>query len=502
MHVPHIDALHPHARSLAAASLEWTDRYWDERFGLIWAADTQLYEDEAGGRPHLVRETGWYALGLLLRDGPQDRERAVRALETLLQYQFDAPGMPYHGTFYRAPEEPAPPPEPQIWKDYDPNWREFIGTTLALLLHYYEERLPAPLTAQIDMALRRAVEGTLARGVPASYTNIALMCAFLLRFAADRFGESAWAARGEGLAREIGRLFDATGAFEEYNSPTYYGVDLYALALWRSISTAPLLRELGARLEATLWSDIAALYHAGMRNLSGPFDRSYGMDLRRYASLLGMWIWLASGEQAAPFPAWRQPFDHPHDFCYGPCFAILGAQIPDHALPHLTTFQGQRVFERVITAAPRRVASAWLAPDLMLGGEHSGAAKLPSAQFHPATIYWRSGEELGWIRLLHSAPVDACAEPNLLTVTCPPHGAVERSFSFRVSSPVLDVDGDLWRLAGLTLRIQTSAEGPAITRAGEYAELRYSAPAAGEGEMIVFVIEVIGGAASLQHKLQ
>src|SRR5690606_16282059 len=110
---------------------------------------------------------------------------------------------------------------------------EFIGTTLALILIEYADQLPSPLIERIDAALKRAVAGTLARQVPASYTNIALMTAFLLQFAAERYNQPEWAEASNELAEQIWELFRRTNTFEEFNSPTYYGIDLYALALWR-----------------------------------------------------------------------------------------------------------------------------------------------------------------------------------------------------------------------------------------------------------------------------
>jgi hypothetical protein len=337
----------------------------------------------------MVRESAWYALGLFLRNGSGDVERAIRALEAILTFQFDEPGKVYHGTFYREPEEPHPP-EPAIeWRHYDPNWREFIITTIAIILIEYEHQLPRSLVDKIDIAIRKAVEGALQRGLKAIYTNIALMNAFMLCFAGSRLNESAWVEAGEAMAKEIHRLFKLHDTFEEYNSPTYYGPDLYALAEWRVYSTSPLLRQLGAEMEALLWMDVARFYHAGLGNLCGPFDRSYGMDMRRYVALLGEWIWLITGRHQAPFPSLDGPFAHSADFCFGPCIAILGALVPGDVQSHLFAFQGERQVERVISDSPHRVATAWLAPDIMIGAEDTTGARQGSPQFHPGTVYCR-----------------------------------------------------------------------------------------------------------------
>jgi hypothetical protein len=466
------------ARDLAERSLDWLDRYWDASVGLFRMPDDALYEDgHAGPAVHLVRETAWYALGLLLRNADGDIVRAVRAVDALLAYQFDAPGQPYHGTWYRSPHEPPPPAHPVVWDDYDPNWREFIGTTLALMLIEYETLLPADLVRRIDLALRRAIAGTLERNVPASYTNIALMTVFLLQFGAVRFNERDWAAVAERLAAEILGRFRVNGAFDEYNSPTYYGIDLYALALWRSYGASVLLRDAGAEIEAALWRDIAQFYHAGMRNIAGPYDRSYGMNLRRYVACLGMWIWLATGYEHAPFPDLTAPLDHGWDFAVAPVFVLVGLRMPEDARPHFVAFQGQRQVERVIANEPLRVATAWIGATVMLGAEDSGSSQRVDDQFHPATIHWLIADGMvGWIRLRHAAPVDARAARNQLAIVCTAHASDDQEFMFQIAAPQIDLAAlqpGRWELPGLTVRVETNAGGLIVARAGELVELRY-----------------------------
>ena len=70
-----------------------------------------------------VRETSYYALALLFRDGPGDRQRAVDALNAVLKNQYVTPGVRWYGTYKRTPEEPDPAPNAVMWRDYDPNWR-------------------------------------------------------------------------------------------------------------------------------------------------------------------------------------------------------------------------------------------------------------------------------------------------------------------------------------------------------------------------------------------
>lgn len=482
--------LEPIGRDLAATAVAWMDDHWDDAAGLL---------QRAVHGPHAVRESAYYALGLLLRGGDGDGARASRALGAVLGNQYDAPGRVHHGTFARAPEEPPPPTAPVEWRDYDPNWREFIGTTLALILRDHESALPPALVARIDDALRRAVAGGLARALPAAYTNIALMHAALLCFVAARLGEPTLAARGEAFAREIHGLFRQTDAFNEYNSPTYYGVDLYALALWRTSDSSAVLRELGADMEARLWTDIARYYHAGLGNIAGPYDRSYGMDMGRYGSALGLWIWLATGREAAPFPAITPDFPHAHDFCPAPAYALLGVRVPDDARRDLLAFRGERTVERSIEPLRGRVATAWLGADAMVGAQASVAPVRGWVQFHPATIHWRGRDgAIGWVRLLwnHDRPLDARATRRTLAIRAP--GPDAPNFVFHVHAPGLDpaaIERERWRLPGLDVRVETAADGPRVVPGDEWLEVRYAPRRdAGDGAAIVLRLGATAGA--------
>jgi hypothetical protein len=462
------ESLNVNARDLFGASMRWMEKYWDDATGLLWDSGDAKFAPPH----HTIRGSVWYAFGLLMRNRAGDTARAVRVIDQVLNNQFDAPGRIFHGTFLRAPEEPYPPADAVIWRDYDPNWREFIITALALVLLEYAEQLPGALTERVDAAIRQAVEGALARGLSATYTNIALMYSFMLCFAGKRLEEPAWFAEGERMAREVYRLFKQHDAFAEYNSPTYYGVDLYALALWRSYpALSPLLAQLGEEMETLLWRDLAQFYHADLRNLAGPYDRSYGMDMRHYISVIGIWIRLAIDTTDAPFPDTNRPFEHAHDIGFVPLIAFLGARVPSDALEQFLVFHGERQIERVVSDLPRRIATAWLGKDRMLGGEFTSRTLPQSGQLHPATIHWRIDAELiGWVRLLYLEPVDARATRNRLEI------ATTSEIAFLVHAPgarIEQIARNGWQLPCLSVRVETDAKEMQVQPRKNLFEIRY-----------------------------
>ena len=446
-----------HSASVLTAPMAWMDELWDDDGALLWTVRRDR---------HTTRDTAWYALGLLQRDGDGDAERASAAVRGVIRTQVDAPGAPYDGTFLRAPEEPPPTEDAVMWVHFDPNWRQFIGTAFALICDRFGDRLGSDLDREIRGAIARAVEGEPPDRVSPTYANIALMRAWL----------DAWSGRDTtAFAHEVATAFDEHGAFLEYNSPTYYGIDLFALALWRS-GPEP-LAALGARMEAALWRDIARFYHAGMRNMCGPYDRSYGMDMTSHATPLGLWIWALVGAELAPFPDLSTRFRHAHDACFGPCVAAVDVSVPPDARAHLETFAGERRVEQTITSSPSRVATAWLSDDVMFGGQIGPPSGIGWYQHAHATIHWlRPAGGVGTLRLRPEVVADAVAEPGELRIV----SLKDQALIFDVDPPAR-VEGGTWQLDGVDLDVETDASYSATDGDGV---ITYHAPEANTGVRI------------------
>lgn len=453
------------ADELARTATWWMDRWWDPDAGLLWNPPGAFADVFSGPKQsHLVRETSWYALGLLARRGDGDIARARRALRAVVDLQEDAPGQPWHGTFRRFPEHGAPGAGAVEWRDYDPNWRQFVGTSLALALTQFGDDLPGPLAGRMDDALELAVHAEPPDRVPPSYTNIALLRAWLDVEVGHRRSDRELGERGTELARAVVDRFDEHGTFDEFNSPTYYGVDLFGLGLWRELSRSGVLRQWGARLEAALWREVAASYHAGLRNLAGPYSRAYGMDMASYVALLGLWIWAAAGRRAAPVPnVTTDQFDHSHDFCFAPCIGLVGARVPSDAIVHLTALRWPRL-------VARDQVSAWVGERILLGGfwpRDETPAHPALGQHHPMTVHWaRSDGAVGWLRARGHGSVRAKAEPDQLELTWEDDVWFEAPDG--VEAPPPPHGSGHWRLPGLAIEVEP---GPGEHRA----RLRFTA---------------------------
>jgi hypothetical protein len=434
-----------------AGPVPWPDASYVRRLVVDVLPETSEQWDGYEFAQRGSRGATYIAAGLLWRDGPHDRAAATRVLRGVLNLQYqDGPDSKLHGVWRRRQGE----------TDHDSNWREFVGCGLILILETFPDRLPADLVDDIKSALLRAAQGAASRDVGADYTNIALMSAFLLDYVGTKQGRTDLQQAGRKKAEAIYELFSRHKTFDEYNSPTYYGTDLMALALWRKHACSERLRELGRSMEADLWRDIGTFYHAGMRNMCGPFVRAYGMDMTQYCALTGLWIALAVQDPAlAPWPATGGR--HQGERVYAPVFALLGAEVPEEVMPHLLRFAGERTFERTFRDTK---ATVLMEKKLMMG---AAFLKRQWDQHHPATIYWQAvpGEPVGWILLtgLNDSLRPVVAERRLRVYR---ESKSDEPIQLLVSAPGLDqtqITPDRWNLPGLTVAVEV-ATGVKLSR--------------------------------------
>jgi hypothetical protein len=453
--------LSPNARQLFADSMRTAEASFDPAAHFV-----RKPQDPHGNAvgTYMVRESSWYALGLLLRDGSGDRAQAATILDAVLNQQYADPHAQWFGTFKRSPEEPTPTPAHHVpYADYDPNWRFFIGTTFEIILIEFPDRIPAPFAARLYAAIDHAIAGeSNEHRLTPAYSNIALMYGALWDFAAQHSHNLQAQAESSQWNEAVYKLFTAHDAFTEYNSPTYYGVDLYGLALLRDYASTSRLRSIAARMESTLWSDIAAFYHPTLRNIAGPYDRCYGMDMQRYVTVTGLWIRTLLPAPQAPLPnPLTLSTEHLGDLWFAPQFVILGTRIPPAALDRLKHLASPQLVRRTID--DRRTATAYIGQSVIYGAESNpnpdtaaNSQTSQTSQFHPATLHFQTPSgQIGWLRLLHLSPVDATATPAGLDIATP------GDLTFLLHAPGLnptELTQSSWPLPGLTIIPTTDAK--------------------------------------------
>jgi len=297
---------------------------WDDQRGLLLVPPgTTPGLDLSALGLHTVRES---ALGALLDLQAGRSTRAVTALRNILDLQYDVPGQPWHGTFPVTAEQADPPADAIEWFHYDPNWRQFLGTILLVVVFDHSDVLPAELVDDLWAAIVRCAAGEPADRIPEWYTNPNLLHAWVQAQAGSHLGDGSMQAAGVNRARRSMDRLAAAGDVDEYNSPTYDGVDLLAAALWITFPPTPEFTDWGARLARTICTRVSTLFDPALGAVCGPYSRAYGIDLDRYVSLLGVWLTVAGAGHVLPTDL-RPETDHVHDLFFLTLVERLAASV-------------------------------------------------------------------------------------------------------------------------------------------------------------------------------
>jgi hypothetical protein len=301
------------------------DELWDPARGMV-RMPAGVAPGVDVGHLHSIRET---ALGAFLDLEHGVTERAVAALRSVLALQYPLSPWPWSGTFPVTAEQPEPPGADAIeWVHYDPNWRQFIGCILALVRLHHGEALPDDVADGIATALVGCVHGEPPDRIPRWYTNPNLMHAWLSAHVGVATGDPSLVVSGEARLEVVAERFERYGDVDEYNSPTYDGIDLFALALWTASPPTDRFAAAGASMAERMGERISALYDPAFGTTCGPYIRSYGIDPRRYVSLFGLCA-LVAGEPADRVlpPALGDETVHVHDLFFLSVLERLGAEL-------------------------------------------------------------------------------------------------------------------------------------------------------------------------------
>jgi hypothetical protein len=354
------------------------DVLWDPERGMDrYAPGVAPGVDISSLNLHAVRETANGAF-LDLHDGNVDR--AVTALRNVLALQYPVSDRPWSATFPTSAEQPEPPGDDAVeWVHYDPNWRQFLGMTLALCAIVHGPSLPSDVTAAIDEALQRCVAGEPDDRIPRWYTNPNLMHVWLQGHVAATTGDRVLRSRAHSrLAGPMERLL-RYGDIDEYNSPTYDGIDLLALGLWAMYPPTKGYADAASTMLPAIGKRISTLHHRRFGTSCGPYIRAYGLDPRSYVSLSGL-LYSVCGEEpesVLPSPITLDTV-HVHDLYFLPLLQHVAPVIRPHL--HLSPVTGER---RHVQRFGSSVAESLLRPDLAVGWDRGRRHEASLDQYVP-----------------------------------------------------------------------------------------------------------------------
>ena len=364
----------------------------------------QLWDDDRGMVRlyglHLVRET---ALGAFLDLEHGEVARAQRALREVLQCQYPANADPrWAGTFKtHANQADAGTPDAdgrlrdREWRDYDPNWRQFLAMILWVTERLYGHVLADDLRSDMQRAVHDAARSEPTDRVAAAYTNIALMHTWLC----DATDQTC--ALGDAVAAQLHR----DGDIAEYNSPTYDAISLMAGCLLADFGRTTTARQLGEQSIHLICSRLHEVWHPGFALQAGPHVRSYGLDPHAYVSLMSV-LMAAIDVPAAGPTRLDNDTTHVHDLYFLPLFTRLCARL-------------RKAFTVQPVVGPRRheqrfntvVATSLIEPNIVIGFEHGRRSRFALDQYAPFTMYSTEGylgvrtrPDTAWVDVLEVAP--------------------------------------------------------------------------------------------------
>ncbi|KAJ0268171.1 hypothetical protein Brms1b_004951 [Colletotrichum noveboracense] len=446
--------LSDHTQDLFEESMNFLDKIYDPAAGYLYF----FYFPLAAGK-HETRSSVWYATGLLQRNEGDDVEQAVKIIKNVIADQKKVPLEQWYGDYTVYPEEPtvgslAYPKN--IFNSWDPNWRGFIGSNLIVIYEEFRHLISEDVQMLILESMRNNTVGDSYRvgGVNddvlyPSYSNPALMRAVATGWTGRMLNDSNMTAAGELYAREILDLFDRNDTLSEFNSPTYAGVSLYALTMWtKYMPESSLMGQNGARMIEAVWETIGNMYNANLRNIAGPWDRTYGFDMNQYVAILNIYIWSLVGKSQAPGIDQTWSMAHADDFEYAPLISVLApyhdALVPKSVIQKLVSFPGEHMYETTAISPPHDLAprnvTAWLSDNVTIGAESYdedtlGGPRQDSLQWSPAVIQWaRNDGSIGYV-VLHGTEqaMEVEVDPGQLTLAYP-RGNASSIFTFIASS--------------------------------------------------------------------
>jgi hypothetical protein len=156
----------------------------------------------------------------------------------------------------------------------DMNAIEFGTQSMGPLLLHFKGKLPAGFQESMLPHLRAAFVALEKHQVKVSYTNIFLMKTVNMILIAQAIGDKDVEARGR---RQLDEWVEYTrqAGVHEFDSPTYYSVDLNSLYMGYLYSTDPQLRSRFKSILDYFWTDMCGNFFPGRDKVAGPYSRDY-----------------------------------------------------------------------------------------------------------------------------------------------------------------------------------------------------------------------------------
>jgi len=352
-------------------------------------ADARMTRIDSGfGVYHDPRGSLAYATCLLREGGSENLALAEEVIDKVLSMQETRPGNPYFGNFRWFFEDDMVA---------DLNAVEFMLEALALITLGSGDRLSLRLRERIREAMRLGLQEIERLDVHLSYTNICLLDIHNSIVCGHMLGDRHHEERGRRKLDAWIAFTARSGAPHEYNSPTYLGVDLGALASVAEHAPDEDTALKARLMEERLWVHAASRFHRPTCQLAGPHCRAYRRDTVGAGGFLKVVLYKELG-----YPELRRPTPYyPWEAEEAHVPVALGRyHLPDYLRPFFEEKPPQWQVRETADAASGADLTSYLTPDYALGtasrSYQVGEPPEPWPQFNAAIIYYRKDEPPGY----------------------------------------------------------------------------------------------------------
>ena len=356
-----------------------------ERFN----ADASMIRMDTGfGTYHDPRGSLAHATCLLREGGSENLALTERVIEKVLSMQETRPGNAHFGNFRWLFEDGGVT---------DLNAVEFMLEALALIMLRSGDRLSPGLQERIREAMRLGLQEIERLDVHLSYTNICLLDIHNSIVCGQIVGDNHYQERGRRKLDAWIAFTARSGAPHEYNSPTYLGVDLVALASLAEHAPDQDTALKARLMEERLWLHVASRFHRPTCQLAGPHCRAYRRDTVGGGGFLKVVLYKELG-----YPELRRPtpyYPWGGEEAHVPV-ALGRYHLPDYLRPLFEEKPPQWQVRETADAASTVDLTTYLAPDYCLGTSSRsyqvGEPPEPWPQFNAAILYYQKETPPGY----------------------------------------------------------------------------------------------------------
>ncbi|KAJ7731725.1 hypothetical protein B0H16DRAFT_1772439 [Mycena metata] len=396
------------------------------------------------------RYSAWYAVGLLARNGKGDVATASEILK-MISFQFTDPNTNWYGTFKDVPSAPDPGDvyPPRLYTSYDTNIGLFVCTSVIIIMEEFQHMLEPSLVTLIKKSMYNAIVGDGYR--VGGFNSDGYSAGGLIGDNFYPIYSNPWSVVVYFLVNYPMGSQDTIQFWRQFNCGTYKGVTLYALSLWGYMPKSSTIVKHAKDIIAKTWTSIGMFYNPTLHTLGGPWDRTYGYDMRAYYGILGGQIAGIIGgieDGNAPLPRPIVGSEHFGDAAANVLTPLIAKcndpYVPAAALAQLKGLSTSHAYSAQAVSPPwdnptvPRNYTSWTAPGLSIGAIASdekviGGAATNQAAYVPASIIWSTGSQTVWFNMFPtSGTISAAATHTGLTIAYPTSAAFNSTLTSNV----------------------------------------------------------------------